>query len=74
MCLKCNCVHECSPSLSPGVHIIEAISNKVMFPVLMIDRRGEGAPKMRWLNPLDRKLIKTVNEPVLSPIERIKYF
>ena len=44
-----------------------------MFPVLMIDKRG-GTPKMRWLHPLDRKVIKTVNEPVLVPIERIKYF
>lgn len=29
---------------------------------------------MKWLNPLDRKAIKQVQEPILMPLERIKYF
>ena len=42
--------------------------------MLMIDKRGGGAPKMKLLHPMDRKLLKSVSEPVIMPIERIKYF
>ena len=40
----------------------------------MIDKRGGGAPKMRWLHPYDRKVLKSITEPVLMPLEKIKYF
>ena len=43
-----------------GIHIIEAVSDEYLFPVLFVDRRVEGTPKMKWFTPLDRKLIKTV--------------
>lgn len=29
---------------------------------------------MKWLNPVDRKMIKVVPEAVISPLEPIKYF
>lgn len=56
------------PNLSNGVHIIEAISHDYLFPVLIVDKRVESSLKMKWLNPLDRKFIKTVGEAYLSPI------
>ena len=62
------------PSFKDGVHIIEAISDEYLFPVLVIDKRYEGAPKMKWLNPIDRKPIKAVSEASLVPLERIKYY
>ncbi len=56
------------------MHFIEAVSNHYLFPVLIVDRRVEGSIKMKWLHPFDRKFIKAVNEPYLSPLEKIRYF
>ena len=29
---------------------------------------------MKWLHPIDRKLLKVVQEPIMVPLDRIKYF
>lgn len=57
-----------------GVHIVEAISNDFLFPVLLIDQRVEGTPKMKWFHPLDRKMIKIVQEPTITPLDKIKFY
>ena len=46
----------------------------LLFPVLVVDMRIEGSPKMKWLNPNDRKFIKSVHEGYLAPIDKINYF
>lgn len=41
---------------------------------MVIDQRVEGLPKMKWLNPIDRKMLKVVHEPVVMPLEKLQYF
>ena len=39
-----------------------------------MDFRVKGTPKMKWLNPTDRKMIKPVTEAYIAPLDKIKYY
>ena len=53
---------------------MEVISTEYLFPVLLINQKAEGMVAMKWLNPIDRKVLKVVHEPVVMPLEKIIYF